>query len=228
MKLVPACAALAAAAGAACAAGAAPATRYQCRMLDGSVQVAMQDLSERFRSAVVACVAVQSAQLPDEAPAPTVGGRIPGLPDPFFASDATAAPRSAIVAPAQLQRMVDSASRRYGLDPRLVSALVRVESGYQVQARSPKGALGLMQIMPATGSRYGAASTRDLLDPAVNIDVGSRYLRDLHAMFDGRIELVLAAYNAGEGAVRRHGNRIPPYAETREYVQKILALYQRR
>jgi soluble lytic murein transglycosylase-like protein len=229
MKLAHACAAFAAAAFVASGPRAAPATRYECRMLDGSLQVAMEDLSGRFRAAVRGCVAIHSPQLPDDAPAPLAGGRIAALPDPFFASDATAGPaRSALLAPAQLQRMVDSASRRYGLDPRLVSALVRVESGFQAHARSPKGALGLMQIMPATGSRYGAASARDLLDPATNIDVGSRYLRDLHGMFDGRIELVLAAYNAGEGAVRRYGNRIPPYAETREYVRKILALYQGR
>ena len=124
-----------------------------------------------------------------------------------------------------LQLMVQQASRKHGLDPRLVGALVHVESAYQTQARSPKGALGLMQIMPATGARYGVGSTRELLDPATNIDVGARYLRDLNEMFDGRVDLVLAAYNAGEGAVKRYGNRIPPYRETQDYVRRILKLY---
>ena len=79
-----------------------------------------------------------------------------------------------------------------------------------------------------TGARYGIESDRDLLDPAVDIDIGTRYLRDRHEMFDGRIDLMLAAYNAGEGAVRRYGNRIPPYPETQEYVQKIMGLYRDR
>lgn len=127
-----------------------------------------------------------------------------------------------------LRDMVLQASRRHGLDPHLVSALVHVESAFKPLARSPKGALGLMQIMPATGARYGVASGSDLLDPATNIDVGTRYLRDLTRMFDGRIDLVLAAYNAGEGAVRRYGNRIPPYRETENYVSRIRQLYQGR
>jgi soluble lytic murein transglycosylase-like protein len=147
-----------------------------------------------------------------------------------FGTPMLLSPRSGPMAPmpAELQRLVNAASQRRGLDPRLVSALVHVESRYQVQARSPKGALGLMQIMPATGARYGVDSGRDLLDPAVNIDIGTRYLRDLHEMFNGRIDLMLAAYNAGEGAVRRYGNRIPPYPETQDYVQKIMGLYRDR
>jgi soluble lytic murein transglycosylase-like protein len=105
---------------------------------------------------------------------------------------------------------------------------MHVESANRPQARSPKGALGLMQIMPATGARYGVKKPQDLLDPATNIDVGTRYLRDLHQLFDGQMELVLAAYNAGEGAVKRHGNRIPPYRETQDYVRKVLRLYRDR
>ena len=123
------------------------------------------------------------------------------------------------------------ASNRHAIDYELLQALVATESGFDAQAVSPKGALGLMQLMPATAQRYGVAADRrttlekKLFDPRVNIAAGSRYLRDLIAMFPGRIELALAAYNAGEGAVQRAGNRIPNYRETQNYVQTVLQLY---
>jgi soluble lytic murein transglycosylase-like protein len=85
-----------------------------------------------------------------------------------------------------------------------------------------------MQVMPATGRRYGVANPSHLLDPVVNVGVGVRYLRDLHQMFGGRVDLVAAAYNAGEGSVQRYGNRIPPYPETRSYVAQVLAVYEGR
>lgn len=203
------------------------AVRYRCEMLDGTERVAMQDLSIRFSGAVHRCNAFDVQEPAAVEPPRLLDGRLPGLPDARAPVMASFVPRAApleLGAP-HLQRLVTTASRRYGLDPRLVGALVHVESAYQTQARSPKGALGLMQIMPATGERYGVAARHELLDPATNVDVGARYLRDLHQMFDGNIELVLAAYNAGEGAVKRHGNRIPPYRETQDYVRKILRLY---
>lgn len=210
--------------------GSQAAVRYRCQMLDGSERLAMQDLSARFSAAVRSCSAIDTPEPAFTTPLLRPDGRLPGLIDPNVPFVATTPPRVPSIeqAPPQLQRMVALASGRRGLDPRLVGALVHVESGYQALARSPKGALGLMQIMPATGARYGVGAARDLLDPAINIDVGTRYLRDLHEMFDGRIELMLAAYNAGEGAVRRYGNRIPPYRETQDYVQKILRLYHGR
>jgi soluble lytic murein transglycosylase-like protein len=204
------------------------AMRYRCEMLDGTERVALQDLSTRFSGAVRQCDAFEVQEPAAKAAPLPQDGRLPGLPDvlaPRFASFAPRDPAPLALGAPHLQRMVTAASRRYGLDPRLVGALVHVESTYQTQARSPKGALGLMQIMPATGQRYGVDAPRDLLDPATNIDVGTRYLQDLHRMFDGNIELVLAAYNAGEGAVKRYGNRIPPYRETQDYVRKILRLY---
>lgn len=209
------------------------ATRYQCLMLDGTTRMSVQDLSARFNSAVQSCRIVDTPDPASVAPVFQLDGRVPGLSDPIAAPFSAAMLLSSRAgamrpAPLELQRMVTAASRRHGLDPRLVGALVHVESRYQVQARSPKGAMGLMQIMPATGARYGVGAARDLLDPEVNIDVGTRYLRDLHKMFDGRIDLVLAAYNAGEGAVQRYGNRIPPYRETQDYVQKIMGLYRDR
>jgi soluble lytic murein transglycosylase-like protein len=124
--------------------------------------------------------------------------------------------------------LILDACARHGVDPHLVQAVIHVESAHQPHARSSKGALGLMQVMPATGARYGVSQPRQLLEPELNIDVGTRYLRDLHKLFGGRIELVLAAYNAGEGAVARYGNRIPPYSETREYVRRALLMYRQR
>ena len=118
--------------------------------------------------------------------------------------------------------LLAAAARRHGLDPALLHALVTVESGYDARARSPKGALGLMQLMPETARRYGS---RDPLDPAQNVAAGTAYLRDLLALFDGELPLALAAYNAGEAAVLRHGRRIPPFAETRDYGPKVLAHY---
>ncbi|MBB3293808.1 MULTISPECIES: lytic transglycosylase domain-containing protein [unclassified Roseateles] len=201
--------------------------RYRCELLDGSERVALEDLSARFSAAVRRCTAFEVADLPGpriETEFTTLAFTRP-RPSPAPLTWRTNPQPLALGAP-HLQRMVQQASRKHGLDPRLVGALVHVESAYQTQARSPKGALGLMQIMPATGARYGVASRQDLLDPATNIDVGARYLRDLNEMFDGRVDLVLAAYNAGEGAVKRYGNRIPPYRETQDYVRKILKLYE--
>ncbi len=199
--------------------------RYRCELLDGSERVALEDLSTRFSAAVRRCTAFEVADLPG----PRIETELTTLayarPRPSPQAWRVNPQPLALGAP-HLQRMVQQASRKHGLDPRLVGALVHVESAYQTQARSPKGALGLMQIMPATGARYGVASRQDLLDPAINIDVGARYLRDLNEMFDGRVDLVLAAYNAGEGAVKRYGNRIPPYRETQDYVRKILKLYE--
>ncbi|MGO4389735.1 lytic transglycosylase domain-containing protein [Variovorax sp. M-6] len=129
------------------------------------------------------------------------------------------------------QGALREAARRHSIDYELLQALVATESGFDAQAVSPKGALGLMQVMPATAQRYGvttdkrASIEKKLFDPHINVATGSRYLRDLLAMFPGRIELALAAYNAGEGAVQRAGNKIPNYRETQNYVATVLQLY---
>ncbi|RZL63742.1 MAG: lytic transglycosylase domain-containing protein [Variovorax sp.] len=123
------------------------------------------------------------------------------------------------------------ASRRHSIDYELLQALVAAESGFNAQAVSPKGALGLMQLMPATAQRYGVQGDKKttlekkLFDPRINIAAGSRYLRDLIALFRGDLELAVAAYNAGEGAVQRAGNKIPNYKETQNYVKTVLQLY---
>lgn len=120
--------------------------------------------------------------------------------------------------------LIDQVAAEHAVDARLLHAIVTVESAYDERARSRAGALGLMQVIPATGKRFGA---RDLLDPLQNLRAGTAYLVWLHRRFNGNLELMLAAYNAGEGAVQRHGNRIPPFAETRQYVAKVFALYHR-
>jgi soluble lytic murein transglycosylase-like protein len=124
----------------------------------------------------------------------------------------------------QFASMVAQAARTYQIDEALLHAVISTESGYEPRAISPKGAIGLMQVMPATGKRFGVVN---LNDPAQNVAAGARYLRVLLRQFDNDLQLVLAAYNAGENAVLRHGKRIPPYRETRQYVPRVLALYKK-
>jgi hypothetical protein len=119
------------------------------------------------------------------------------------------------------------------LDVALLQAVIHTESRFNPSAVSPKGAIGLMQVMPATAERYGLANDQrgtvsaKLTDPKTNIQTGARYLRDLVNMFPGQLELAVAAYNAGEGAVQRAGNKIPNYKETQNYVRSVMQLYQR-
>jgi hypothetical protein len=120
-----------------------------------------------------------------------------------------------------LRTLVDSISKDYGVDPALVDAMVRTESNYNPWAVSSKGARGLMQLIPETGRRFGV---QDFFDPRQNIEGGVRYIKYLLNMFEGNVDLSLAAYNAGESLVARLG-RIPPYPETKNYVRKIRALY---
>lgn len=143
------------------------------------------------------------------------------------ARTALRAPRGVFALPYGQRPFHDSvmrASSDTGVDAKLLHAVISVESGYNQGAVSPKGATGLMQLLPSTARRYG---TVNLLDPSENIRAGARYLRDLLGMFDNNMELALAAYNAGENAVIRHGRRLPPYAETRRYVPLVVAHYQR-
>jgi len=125
---------------------------------------------------------------------------------------------------ARFDRIIEDVSRIYGLESALLHAVITVESSYNPKAVSNKGAAGLMQLMPGTAKRYGVA---DAFDPAQNLGGGARYLRDLLNLFDSDVSLALAAYNAGENAVKKHGNRIPPYRETLRYVPKVLDYYQR-
>ncbi|KZE33247.1 lytic transglycosylase domain-containing protein [Crenobacter luteus] len=143
-------------------------------------------------------------------------GDVAGLPR-------VAAPHISASRKAPYREMIARVAREHRLDPELLHAIVSVESGYQSAALSPKGAVGLMQVMPATGERFGVT---ELSDPRQNLKAGARYLKFLLTAFNGNLPLVLAAYNAGEGAVQKYNNRIPPYPETRDYVAKVLASYR--
>jgi hypothetical protein len=135
----------------------------------------------------------------------------------------------------RFEPLIQQYAKLHKLDPALVKAVIAVESAFQPDAVSPKGALGLMQIIPDTGERYGIVSDRKrtvvqkLLDPATNLQIGTRHLRALLGQFAQDLELALAAYNAGEQTVERYARTIPPFAETRQYVklvQKFYAVYR--
>jgi soluble lytic murein transglycosylase-like protein len=133
-------------------------------------------------------------------------------------------PPSADVRGADFAGIIDRAAFVHGLDPWLLHAVIRAESAYNPGARSSKGAMGLMQLMPDTAARYGV---RDPWNPEENVHAGARYLRDLMGMFGSDVRLAVAAYNAGEGNVQKYGNQIPPFEETRDYVSKVLGFYGR-
>ena len=159
--------------------------------------------------------------------------------DPVAPDAAAADARAALARRPLYRRVVDGPNARrfapllersaaaFGLDAALLKAMVAVESAYDPAAVSDKGAVGLMQVLPETGMRYGVAPdarrtvAQKLADPALNVSIGARYLRDLLAMFGDDRALALAAYNAGEQSVRQYGNRVPPYAQTQDYVALV-------
>jgi soluble lytic murein transglycosylase-like protein len=150
---------------------------------------------------------------PDEVPwvppVPRVpAGSVPHVPVPKV---------SVFDVPAQFDALITKAAEKHAVDPNLVRAVIKVESAWKPKARSHKGAMGLMQLMPATAREYGV---RNAYDPAENINAGVKHLRSLLDRFD--VRLAVAAYNAGAGAVQRYGG-VPPYRETRDYVRKVLS-----
>jgi soluble lytic murein transglycosylase-like protein len=153
------------------------------------------------------------------------------------ASDDAAAQRAVAVMNASptylaVQGNLSAASQSHGVDYALLKAVVATESAFNSRAVSHKGAVGLMQIMPATAQRYGVRSepgwpiASKLTDPELNIQTGTRYLADLLRLYGGETELALAAYNAGEGAVLRAGKRIPNFKETQQYVKRVMSVYR--
>jgi Transglycosylase SLT domain len=122
-----------------------------------------------------------------------------------------------------LDQLITKNSSRFGIDPYLVFLVIEQESHFRTRAVSPKGAQGLMQLMPGTARRFGVKRP---FDPAENIRAGTQYLKELLTMFNNRVDLALASYNAGEGRVLNYGNRVPPFRETREYVRRISARYR--
>jgi soluble lytic murein transglycosylase-like protein len=130
------------------------------------------------------------------------------------------------------EQLLNQAADEYQLDPALLKAVMAAESGFQPTAVSPKGAIGLMQLMPATAERFGLKGDRKrsieqkLTDPKTNIRLGARYLRFLEDMYPNQLHLILASYNAGEGAVQKYNHAIPPYPETRNYVKLVTQFYR--
>lgn len=129
------------------------------------------------------------------------------------------------------ETLLNQAAHEFGLEPALLKAVMAAESGFNPGAVSAKGAIGLMQLLPSTAARYGLQSdhkksiAQKLTDPKTNIRLGARYLHDLRQLFPTRQDLVLASYNAGEGAVQKYNNKIPPYPETINYVKLVSAFY---
>jgi len=146
--------------------------------------------------------------VPDEVP----------YPEPEAATPATPVAAQTALPTVKYGEIIDKVSAEQGVPPRLVRALIQVESAYHERARSPKGAMGLMQLMPATARQYALA---DPYDPASNIEAGIKHLKSLLERLP--VSLALAAYNAGEAAVQRF-NGVPPYRETQDYVARILRL----
>jgi soluble lytic murein transglycosylase-like protein len=122
----------------------------------------------------------------------------------------------------RFNQLIEQAAMRHQVDARLLHAVIQTESAYNSGAISPKGAVGLMQLMPDTARRFGVMDSND---PEQNVDGGTRYLKYLLSLFGTNLDLVIAAYNAGENAVIHHNNQIPPYPETVNYVKQVLALY---
>jgi soluble lytic murein transglycosylase-like protein len=128
-------------------------------------------------------------------------------------------PKHLSVRRSRYSSIIEGAANRFNLHPELLHAVIRAESAYNPSAVSSAGAIGLMQLMPATAARYNVS---DIYDPVENVYGGAQYLRFLLDMFDHDLRLALAGYNAGENAVVKYGNRIPPYPETQKYVRKVL------
>lgn len=133
---------------------------------------------------------------------------------------ATAVPTSDYVLTLPFGREIEDAARRYDVDALLLASIVEAESSFRADAVSPKGALGLMQLMPLHFD-----GTEEPLDPQINLDLGARYLETLQTRFDGDVELALAAYNAGPGAVERFGG-LPPWRETQKYIDRVMSIYR--
>jgi hypothetical protein len=156
--------------------------------------------------------------LPDEVPHPEPKTEVAAAQAEAPAEGAEIDP--AVLASTPYGEIIASMSEAHGVNPMLVRALIQVESNYKPRAKSHKGAMGLMQLMPATAREH---KVRNPYDPKANIAAGVKHLKGLIDRFDGALDMALAAYNAGEGAVKKFGG-IPPYRETRNYVTRILSI----
>lgn len=180
--------------------------------------------SARDRSSVFAYDdadgAVRLTNLPERGRTATFVVALLGSDEDNAARFGAASPR---MAPPEVARLVDDVAPAYDLDPKLLLAVIATESGFRASAVSPKGAKGLMQLMPATAVRLGVLEP---FDPEQNVRGGARYLNELLRRFGNDLRLALAAYNAGEDAVMRYGRKVPPYPETQQYVSRVLGRYE--
>lgn len=211
------------------AASSARADYYQCTDHAGTSYKVRQKIGDKYDGFFSSCVLVPEAAVED----------IPvALSDPSPSSMMIVMPPARAIRrkvrhvrraepDSATEQLIRSVANEFRLDPHLLKAIVHVESGFNSKAVSPKGALGLMQVMPATGARYGVNVPEILIsDPAENLRAGARYLRDLTRLFENRLDLVLAAYNAGEGSVIRNQYQIPRYPETEAYVVSVQSAYK--
>ena len=196
--------------------------------------------SERFRMITSQCAALttpmkvhRAAQL-DLYDRPAVSITTPAEPPALAPAPEAAAPRNdAKPLPRGGERVLSlapaltDAAREHQIDPLLLHAIAHVESRHNADAKSKAGARGVMQVMPATGKRFGVNDERHLFDAHTNARASAAYLRTLRARYGDDLRLVLAAYNAGEGAVDKYGRDVPPYPETQAYVRDVSAIYRR-
>ena len=180
-------------------------------------RVEMESIDKALADARVKAeeVAKQIAEANKPAPAPTANDRLSNL---IVANQVWSTGNG------RVDGLIRYYGDQYGVDPYLIYCLMSQESKFTSSATSPKGARGLMQLMPGTAARYGVTNPYDV---GQNIKGGTRYLKDLLTMFNGRVDLALAGYNAGENAVIKHGYTVPPYDETRNYVRLIIKRYGR-
>lgn len=164
-----------------------------------------------FHFVVVIVIAITILALHGRVTAPTASARTLDFISPVPTSGNS-----------EIDRFILESSAKHGVDPKLVYYVIRQESNFKLSARSHKNAQGLMQMIPATADRFGV---EDVYDPQQNIEGGVRYLRWLLKRFNGNVNLALAGYNAGEGAVEKSGNQVPDYKETQNYVKKITGAY---
>ena len=205
---------LAIAAARACAAAAAlAAAPAWCQIYAGAEPAGGAIVLSNFRSDATPVLVAGEAAAPEAAGARARAAR---------SERAAAAPP---LPPAELQRLIAAVAERTQVSAGLLHAVISAESRYDARAVSNKGAIGLMQLLPATGRRFGA---QDLYSAEQNVAAGASYLKWLMGVFDQDLELVLAAYNAGEQAVLRAGRKVPPYPETRAYVKAVMAALQQR
>lgn len=165
---------------------------------------------------------VKQTSVPSPEPSSLVKPTILFADQPVSISANASSLRGYTTGSAQVDSYLIDSGTRNGVDPLLLYSVMHQESSFKSHALSPKGARGLMQLMPGTAARFGVTS---IFDPRQNIEGGARYLRFLLDRFDGNVNLALAGYNAGEGAVEKYGWQIPPYAETQEYVRRISRRY---